>query len=104
MVFQSYYLGGPGRGYLIDGCEESVLAHIQILDGSTVVDLNPYVDIRELVFVSKGRLGIPIVTTLSGDSISIEHTQPPHSFVLGEQAALIKRYKNRYVSIIERIN
>ena len=92
-----------GRGYIISKTRRQVLRHIELVTNSTTcVTLRADEMGADCYFVSSDMLGIPVyVSTSKNGAISMEHTHPPHSNVLGpRQFELTRRVKNELLEIV----
>ena len=46
-------------------------------------------------------VGIPLFVSINNDSISLEHTHPPHHYLLDDaKFEIIKQKKNEFIEII----
>lgn len=88
------------RGYLVDDDQKKVLIEAPLTAFRDGFEIDRKVG-QKITFVAPDALGIPIVGNLGGEGfLSVEHTQPPHSFLLTKDFSKIKRYKERYVSLL----
>jgi hypothetical protein len=88
--------------YLVNLKSKSVLEKFNCLTNkSNFLKINDkYLD-EDIYLVSKGYIGIPIYIEVFKDGmISMEHTHPPHSYVLEDRKQIIYNYKKKFIEII----
>jgi len=88
------------RGYLVDDDRNKVLVEAPLTTFRDGLEIDQKVG-QKVTFVAPDALGVPIVGNVGGEGfLSVEHTQPPHSFLLTKDFSKIKHYKGRYVSLL----
>lgn len=73
------------EGYFIDFEKKRVEKKIILKTNySNCIEIEKYLIKPEIFFVTKNFIGIPIFISTKNGSLSVEHTHPPHSFIIGE--------------------
>ena len=88
------------KGYLVDDDRKKVLVEAPLTTFRDGFEIDEKMG-QKITFVAPDALGVPIVGNLGRKGfLSVEHTQPPHSFLLAQDFSKIKQYKDRYVSLL----
>lgn len=90
------------NGYFIDYKNKKIIEHVNLFTNTTsIIKINKNLIKPEIYFVSKNYLGIPIYLSIKNKFLSIEHTNPPHSFILSNNKfEIISKIKEEINEII----
>lgn len=84
-------------GFIIDLKQEKILRKINLLSNTT--NIIPLLDDdlgKDIYFFSKGMSGIPIFVSEKDGHLSMEHTHPPHLYLLGnEKFKIVNQLKKK---------
>ena len=84
-------------GFMIDLKKEKILRKISLLSNTT--NIIPLLDGdlgKDIYFFSKGMSGIPIFVSEKNGHLSMEHTHPPHLYLLGnEKFKIVNQLKKK---------
>ena len=92
-----------GNGYIVSKKQRRVLRQIEMVTNTlTCITLSDDEIAADCYFVSTDMLGIPVfVSVAECGSVSMEHTHPPFSSVLGSrQVELTQRVKGEFLDIL----
>ena len=90
--------------FLIDKKSDRILKEFIVeTNKSNIIEIDKQYISPEVSLVSNEFLGIPIYLNQYEDGmISIEHTHPPHSYILGQKKyEVVKNYKKKFLKIVQ---
>lgn len=88
--------------YFVDVDKKEILSEILIKSNiSNLVEINKKFLKKSVYLFSENFLGIPIYISVKNKHLSIEHTHPPHHYILsGDKFNVINKFKNKIRKII----
>jgi hypothetical protein len=102
LIFKNiYYLPIEQKfnGYFVNCKTKMIEATFELLTNNTnIVEIEQFLIKPEIFFVTNEYLGIPMYLSEKNGHLSLEHTHPPHEYIMGEN-----RYK-RVSSLKKEIN
>jgi len=107
IIFKNIYykpLEDKFNGYLIDIKNKSIVKKFELYTNFTnTIEIQKHEISDNIFFYADGFSGIPIYISLKDGHISMEHTHPPHLYILGDDKFLkINEIKNYVKKIIDR--
>ena len=92
--------------YLIDFSKKKIIRSFKILSNTTnEINLQKDQIKPDIYLFTKGFLGIPIYVSQKDNALSMEHTHPPHHYVLDNyKFELIKNLKKKFNDIVDKEN
>ena len=92
--------------YLIDISKKKVIKKILICSNTTnEINLSKEQIGPNIYLYTKDIVGIPIYVSQKDNSLSMEHTHPPHHYIVGgEKFGLVKNLKKKFYEIIDKEN
>lgn len=89
--------------YLIDFKKRKILQEFKLFSNSTnIIKIKKNFIYKDVYFFSDSFLGIPIYINKKKNHLSMEHTHPPHEYILSSDRFLkIKNLKNKFNEIIK---
>ena len=73
------------KGYFVNYDTKKVISECDLITNSTnFIKITNSIIKPEVFFITKGFLGIPIYLSLKDGYLSLEHSHPPHEYILGK--------------------
>jgi len=91
------------KGYFVNYDTKKVISECDLItNNSNFIKIKNSIIKPEIFFITKGFLGIPIYLSLKDGHLSLEHSHPPHEYILGKnkfkKVSELKKELNEIVS------
>ena len=92
--------------YLISLNENKILKQYDVFSNTTnIIEIDKKFICDDVFVFTEGLLGIPLYLSLKNNHLSLEHTHPPHHYIISEDRfKIVSNIKNRFKKIINEKN
>lgn len=89
--------------YLISLKQNKILQHYDIYSNTTnIIEIDKKFIKEDVFFFTDKIIGIPLYLSLKDNHLSLEHTHPPHHYILSEDKfKIVNRMKNKFKEIVD---
>ena len=89
--------------YLISLKQNKILQHYDIYSNTTnIIEIDKKFIQEDVFFFTDKIIGIPLYLSLKDNHLSLEHTHPPHHYILSEDKfKIVNRMKNKFKEIVD---
>ena len=106
IIFQNIYyqpINKKFNSYIVDVKKNMIINKFELITNSTnILNIKKNEIDKNFFFYSDGFLGIPIYVSIKDGHFSMEHTHPPHLYLLGEDKYLkvneLKKHVKKIIS------
>lgn len=89
--------------YLISLKQNKILQHYDVYSNTTnIIEIDKKFLQEDIFFFTDKIIGIPLYLSLKDNHLSLEHTHPPHHYILSEDKfKIVNRIKNKFKEIVD---